>query len=328
MDLTWWIVAIAGCLALALCIVAALSRPVAGRRFRRLANVERITKLPAYVRAVRRRTVATVAALVLLSVGFGCAVVAAARPTGLPTTGRDAASGQPEDVMLCAGAPADDPALTATMRYFAGHVNEFDTQRIGLTSANRRVIPLTRDHQYAATRFAQYGAPVTPQDVAVRQADFAPTATYSDYAQTVDDLLALCLTGFPQFEETGAQRRSVIYVGPAQLPAGDGASLPSLFDADRVRELAEAAGAQVNVLVTGGGGEQLEALAGATGGRFLSADSDVVGPLGEVRDNPPPATPDIGPTVTAAVPESPDLPVVAALLAVAALSVIGVVVRR
>lgn len=314
MDLTWWLVAIVACVALALALSAALLRPAADpRRLRPLANVDRLTALPAYARAMRIRTATTVVTLALLAIVFGGAVIAAARPTGLPTSARSAGSGQPEDIMVCAGAPADDPAMKAALRYFAGHVRTFDTQRIGMTSANRRVIPLTRDRQYAAARFDQY---VQASDV-----------RYSDYAEGVEDLLALCLTGFPNFDEVSAQRRSVIYVGPAELRAPD-ESRPVLFDTDRLKAMAESAGAQVNVLVTGSGSVALDELARDTGGRSYDAQSDVTGHLSEIRDHPPAPTPQAGPTATAAVRESPDVPLTLAILAVAALSLVPLVLRR
>jgi hypothetical protein len=319
MDLRWWVVVIVACVALAVGIVVAMWRPVDtdAQRFRPLANVERLTSLPGYVRAVRVRALTTAATLALLAVVFGCAVMAGARPTGLPTAAQDVESGQPEDVMVCAGAPADDPAMAAAMRFFAGHAATSGTQRIGLTAPNRRVIPLTRDNQFASARFGEYaGAP-----------EFAPEVPYSDYTGSVEDLLALCLTGFPGFESPGAQRRSIVYVGPGGLRGG-GEAQPALFDADRVRAMAQAAGAQVNVVLTGTGGDSLEALARDTGGRSFPAQADVAWALSEIRANPPPPTPDVAETVRAAAPDSPDIPLAVAILAVAALCLIPLAVRR
>ncbi|MDT5193501.1 MAG: hypothetical protein QOH20_255, partial [Mycobacterium sp.] len=58
MDLTWWVVAIAGCVALAICIAAVVFRPMDAerRQLRPLANVDRLTTLPEYVRAARIRS--------------------------------------------------------------------------------------------------------------------------------------------------------------------------------------------------------------------------------------------------------------------------------
>lgn len=321
MGVTWWLIVIVACLGLAAAIVVAM-RPTHPdpSAWRPLANVARLTGLPAYVRAARRRTVRTVATLGLLAVAFGAAALVAARPTGLPSAGYDVRGGQPEDVMVCAGAPPDDPAVAAALRYFAGHATTLDTQRIGLTSTNRRVIPLTRDHQFASERFAAFaGQPIG--------GDFAPPVRYVDYAASVDDVLALCLTGFPDFESVGAQRRSLVYVGPADFgSAAEGRA--SLFEGDGVRAMAAAAGVQVNVLLTGRGGEALEGLARDTGGAAFSAQSDVAARLDEIRDRPPPTTDATADAVRSSVPDTPDLPLLVAVLAIVACSLVPVAVRR
>lgn len=304
MDLRWWPVAIAACLGLALCVAAAL-RPIAAQRrtLRPLANAGRLTELPEYVRAARMRTVAAVVGLALLGVTFAAAVVAAARPTGLPTTARASAAGQPEDIMLCIAPPATAPAAAATLAYFAKQVRTFDTQRIGLTSANRRVVPLTRDYQYAAAEFdAQAGG----------SAAFVAPVSYADYAQSVDDLVALCLTGFPDFDKRTTQSRSLIYVGPDSLRA-PGDVRPALFTPDRVTELATTAGVQVNALVTASAPSALARLAAATGGRAVPAGGDVAAQLTQLRNQPPVPTPGADALTTS--PDSPDLPLAVALLA-------------
>ncbi len=149
--------------------------------------------------------------------------------------------------MLCMGGPSTDSAVGATLRYFADRAKTFSTQRIGLTTPNRRVVPLTRDYQYAAAQFNKYAAASVQSDAAVR---WAPAVSYVDYAGGVEDVLAMCLTGFPSFDQTSAQRRSLIYVGPGSRRA-PGDARPVLFTADAVRDLAKASGVQVNVVTTG-----------------------------------------------------------------------------
>jgi hypothetical protein len=310
-DLTWWVVAIAGCVALAFCIAAVLFRPMDAerRQLRPLANVGRLTTLPEYVRAARIRSSSMVIAMVLLVVVFAAAVIAAARPTGLPSAAGESGAGQPEDVMLCVDGPATDPAASATLRYFAEQVKTFSTQRIGLTSPNRRVVPLTRDYQYAAAQFAGAGD------------GFVAPVSYVDYTQGPEDLLAMCLTGFPGFDQPPEQRRSLIYVGP---DAAD--RRPALFTADRVRELARTAGVQVNVVLTGSDNDTLTALAHDTGGRAFPADADVPAHLADIRANPPAATP-TDDTTPLRPTESPDVPLVVALLAALILAAWPVVRR-
>jgi len=310
-DLIWWVVAIAGCVALAICIAAVLFRPMDAerRQLRPLANVARLTTLPEYVRAARIRSSSMIAAMILLVVIFAAAVIVAARPTGLPSTAGTSGAGQPEDVMLCVDGPATDPPADATLRYFAEQVKTFSTERIGLTSPNRRVVPLTRDYQYAAAQFAGAGD------------GFVAPVSYDDYTQSAQDLLAMCLTGFPAFDQPPTQRRSMIYVGPDADGRG-----PALFTADKVRDLARTGGVQVNVVLTGSDNGTLASLARDTGGRTFSSDADVTAHLAEIRANPPPAvlTDDTTPLKPT---ESPDVPLAVALLA-ALLLAAWPVVRR
>lgn len=306
MDVIYWGVAIVGCVALAACIAAALLPPRRDQpeRLRALANTSRLTGLPEYARAVRRHTVTATAAVAVLVLSFVAAAFAAARPTGLPALDRTAGTEQPEDIMVCVGAPAEDPAVNRTLRYFAEGVRGFGTERIGLTSPDRRLIPLTRDYQYAAGRFAGYAQPQP----------LVSSVSYADYTATIEDVLAMCLTGFPEFDTTAPVRRSLIYVGPGALADGG----PSLFTAQQVRDMAATAGVQVNA-VTDDDGLPVE-LARQTGGR-------VTPDVGDIRSHPPapqPGTDDA--SVRSA--ETPDLLLIMALLGVATMLAWPLVVRR
>lgn len=313
MDLIWWPVAIVGCLALAACIAAAMlplrrDRP---ETLRPLANTRRLTQLPEYTRAARRHLRSSVLVVALLTIAFGAATLASARPTGLPAPGRETAANPPEDIMVCVGGPETDPAVDATLRYFAAAVGEFGTERIGLTSANRRLVPLTRDYQYAAARFAGTAAPLVSP------------VSYTDYAANIEDVLALCLTGFPDTETDAdiAPRRSLIYVGPGTLGGEAG---PTLFTAQQVREMAADAGVQINAITdeTITGAESLPAeLARATGGQ-VHHRGDVTAQLSDIRRHPPPA--DADHNTRAASVETPEV----LLAAAASLTVLAVFLSR
>lgn len=307
MDVIYWGVAIVGCVVLAACIAAALLPPRRDRpeKLRALANTGRLTSLPEYARAVRRHTMTAIAAVVILVLAFVAATFAAARPTGLPALNRAAGTDQPEDIMVCVGAPAEDPAVNGTLRYFAEAVRGFGTERIGLTSPDRRLIPLTRDYQYAAGRFAGYAQPQP----------LVSTVAYTDYTATIEDVLAMCLTGFPEFDTEAPVRRSLIYVGPGTL-AGDGG--PSLFTAQQIRDMAATARVQVNA-VSDGDGLPAE-LASQTGGR-------VAPDVGDIRSQPPAPQPAAeGASVQSA--ETPDLLLIVALLGVVTMLAWPLVVRR
>lgn len=306
MDVISWGVAIVGCVALAACIAAALLPPRRDQpeQLRALANTGRLTSLPEYARAVRRHTVIATAAVAVLVLSFVTAAFAAARPTGLPALNRAAGTEQPEDIMVCVGAPAEDPAVNGTLRYFAEAVRGFGTERIGLTSPDRRLIPLTRDYQYAAGRFAGYAQPQP----------LVSSVAYTDYTATIEDVLAMCLTGFPEFDTEAPVRRSLIYVGPGAL-GGDGG--PSLFTAQQVRDMAATAGVQVNAVTDDGLPAEL---ARQTGGR-------VTPDVGDIRSHPPAPQPGTdGATVRSS--ETPDLPLFVALLGVITMLAWPLVVRR
>jgi hypothetical protein len=226
--------------------------------------------------------------------------------------------------MVCLGAPLTDPAARATLGYFAEHVAGFDTQRIGLTSTNRRVIPLTRDYQYARAAFSTYAQ---ANDRHGDLGPFSPGVPYVDYAEGVDDVLALCLTGFPDFDRRSAQRRSMIYVGPGELRAPD-ERRPALFNDDRVTAMAVAADVQVNTLVTGADSTALAALARDTRGRSFAANSNVAASLAEIRAHPPAVRFGDGDAERSEPTESPDVPLAIALLAAVALAATPVVWRR
>jgi hypothetical protein len=322
----WWAVAIGGCTCLALCIAAVLldRGDVDAQRLRLLANVSRLTGLPEYRRAVRRHTVAAVTAIILLAVTFGAAVIAAARPTGLPSTAQRTAASQPEDVMLCVGGASTDRAVGAALRYFADRVQTLTSQRIGLTSPDRRVVPLTRDYQWAAAQFRDY---TDSSDRPGRAGGTAATVAYVDYAGDVEDVLALCLTGFPSFDRPTAQRRSIIYIGPASLRAA-GETRPTLFTTGAVRDLAQKAQVQINVVRTGPGGARLDDLARQTGGQSFSGDSDVAAHLSEVREHPPAQVAAAQESVEITSAETPDVPLALALTALTALVWWPLAVRR
>ncbi len=326
MDLIWLAVAIAGCIALAICIALVMLHPMDAerRRLRPIANSARLTRLPEYVRARRARTRSAVIAIVLLVVTFAGSVAVAARPTGLPTSASRSEGADPEDVMVCVGAPVADPAVGATLRYFADQMDGFGTARIGLTSPNRRVVPLTRDYQYAKGVFSDYAQPAGQRgDVEA----FAPAVSYVDYAESVEDVLGLCITGFPGFDKPSAQRRSLIYVGPGALESPrDGR--PSLFTAAQIEDMARHADIQVNALVTGSSSAFLSGLVQDSGGQSFSAGADAAAHAADIRAHPPATRSSESDAVRTASVDSPDVPLVIALTAIMLLTWWPVVQRR
>ncbi|KUI27770.1 hypothetical protein AU195_03970 [Mycobacterium sp. IS-1496] len=328
MDLRWWPIAVIGLLVLLGCFALAVWLPLAPdrRSLRPMANIARLIRLPEYARAARLRSVSTIATLVLLVVLFGAAAVAAARPTGADET---FARTHPEDVMLCVADPLTEPTTGALLRQVAEQAGAFETERIGLTSVNTRVVPLTRDYQYAAGRFndlAQASAAPDPDRAVLDQ--FAAPVTYTDYAAGVEDVLSLCISGFPDFEQKSSHRRSVIYLGPTTLRA-PGEQRPALFDAQRVADLADAAGAQINV-ITPAEDPALRALAERTDGQFVIAadESAVRDGLERIDGRPAPLVLADGTRVTGQTQDAPVAVLAVVLVVAAMLSVTLVVLRR
>lgn len=232
--------------------------------------------------------------------------------------------------MLCVGQPVNSAMTAELLDYFARQAStSYQTHRIGLTSVNRRLVPLTRDHQYAAARFSEYAHARPPQT-----ASFSPAVPYTDYAVNVNDTLALCISGFPAVEERSTRRRSVIYLGPSDLRA-PGENRATLFDDGGVRDLAKRAEIQLNVVDTAPSpaSDSLIALTEQTAGRYLAPGTGSGAPklkeaLDTIRTNTPPVRLPGGTVVTADSSDAPAIPLSVALISAAVLSVALLLLRR
>jgi hypothetical protein len=333
MDLKWWPVAIAGlaCLAATFALVMLLPMEQVRRRLRPLANTTRLTRLPEYVRVVRVRTLSMIITTALLVLLFGAAVLATARPTGW--TWEIGTSEPPTDIMLCVGEPVTQQSTGEFLSYFAQQTTTFGTQRIGLTTPNRRVVPMTRDYQYAAGKFGDFAQAANAQPgVSDRKAaSFSPAVSYVDYAPSVEDILALCMTGFPSFEQKSTHRRSLIYLGPSAIRQ-PGEARPSLFTEQRVMDMASTAGIQINgVTPTAPQNDTLRRITESTGGQYFRIDpsgSDLSGRLDSIRDNPPEGELPGGTTLSGWLGDSPTIPLAVSAVATTLLCLSLMVLRR
>lgn len=280
MALMWWPVAILGALCLLGTVALAVLIPT--RRSPgdglALANTIRLSRLPEYRAVLAARTRSTAMVLAVLLALFGATVVASARPS----TNQDTDSR--EDIMLCVAEPATSEATGRFLSYFARQAGSYSVTRIGLTSPNRRVVPLTRDYQFAAERFGDYAQiSQNPSAPPPAQPLTAPVE-YTDYAPTVADVLALCLNGFPGFPAASETDRSVLYLGPGELRA-PGDDRPSLFTDVQVADMARDAGVRIDAIATAGRPTNaLAAAAERTGGLFLRYDpAAATGQLDQIR---------------------------------------------
>jgi hypothetical protein len=122
----------------------------------------------------------------------------------------------------------------------------------------------------------------------------------------------------------------VIYLGPSDLRAA-GERRAALFTDGGVRDLAERAEIQLNVIDTGPSPASgpLVALTEQTGGRYLvPGPRSVTAALNEIRAHTPPARLADGTVVTADFSDAPVVPLAIALLSAAVLSVALLVLRR
>lgn len=332
MALTWWPVAIAGLICAAVAIVLALLLPMeqVRRQLRRMANTSRLTRLPEYARLARARLLSMLVAVALISVLLGASVLASARPAGWWWS--SAPPGPPDDIMLCVGEPVTEPVTGEFLTYFASQARTYGTQRIGLTSPNRRVIPMTRDYQYVAARLGDLSKLSQERDDAVATAaSFTPAVTYVDYASSVEDVLALCMTGFPSFDSTSSHRRSLIYLGSGQLRQPD-ETRPSLLTVDQINAMASKAGVQINAISTSSrNAGALPDIAKTSGGQYFSIDGrgdQLTGDLDLIRNAPPAATAPAEEATTSWFGDAPAVPLGVGVVASMLLCLALMVLRR
>jgi hypothetical protein len=363
-DLRWWAVFAVGAVALVAVIALALLVPMAKvtRVLRPLAHVDRLTGMPEYARIARIQFWSMLVTLILLLALFGTALLTTSRPTGFSSANRNFEAVHPEDVMLCVGQPVTDPTTAGFLNYFAKNVRSFDTQRIGLTSPSLRVVPLTRDTDYAAAEFSRFAGLAAlehtldvdkkldgPQADELRSGinDFSRTVTYDDYARSVQDILALCMTGFPSFEDKSTRRRSLIYLGHSNFRSPE-EERAALFSDQKIKDIAAAAGIQVNVISradinnpTPQANDALAAVAQATDGRFsvynpagtagdtpTGTDPTLASLLDKIRDSPPSVVLPSGTVITRRSWDYHNVPLVASLLMAGLLFISLAVLRR
>ena len=268
-------------------------------------------------------------AVVLVGLLFGAAAIASARPSGWWWS--NAVDEPPLDIMLCVGQPVTDATTGAFLTYFAERARTFGTQRIGLTSPNRRIIPMTRDYQYAAGRLGDLAQLSRGQDEPASAAAFSPAVSYIDYAPSAEDALALCMTGFPSFDSKSSHRRSLIYLGPGQIRASD-ESRRSLLTAEQVASMASVGGIQINALnPSSRAAGALPAIAKASGGQYFSLENRE-NRLGEdldaIMSSPPAASAPADRVATGWFGDAPAVPLAVAVVTSILLCLSLVVLRR
>jgi hypothetical protein len=351
-------------LALAAVIAVAVLTPLppVRRVLRPLANVGRLTSLPLYRSAALARYWSLVATAVLLVVLFASAGVTSARPIGFDSATKNFETLHPQDVMVCIGQPVTDASTAGLLNYYGEQLRGFDNQRIGLTSPTLRVVPLTRDYVYAAATFGEYATLAgikrsidAKQEVANSQiavfnhalSAFSRPVTYIDYAQSMEDVLALCMAGFPSFEGKSNRRRSLIYMGYTNF-RGSAETRATLFSTQQIKDMALSGGIQINGIARTdvasadpAVNESLASIVASTGGHFSSynpagtagvdsgaVDATLATILDTIGDNPPEAVLPNGKLVTQRSWDYPNVPLTISILVAAVLCASLMVLRR
>lgn len=320
MDLKWWPILVAGVVCLAVGVIAAWQLPVqrVQRRLRPLAHVDRLTRLPEFARVQRVYRVSMAISAAMLGIAFLSAIMAAARPVQAASDAAGYDAAHPRDVMLCVGQPVTDPTTAELLRYYADRAEPGPFDALGITSANLRVMPMTRERGFATGRLEYFADMAqiqqdldTRQDVPVEKRielaggidAFARAVTYVDYAPSVEDALALCMTGFPGFENPSEHRRQLVFLGYSRWRDAD-ERRPPLYDSGQIQAMAQRGGVQINVISRADvadsspeANDMMRGLTAATGGSFSlynpagtagsSGGSVLADKIAEINDHPP-----------------------------------------
>lgn len=289
MDLRWSWLLIVGVLGLAVAVLIAWRLPVAKvqRRMRPLANVSRLTRLPEFARVQRVYLISMAVVGSMVAIAFLGAIIAAARPTKLASANDGYDAAYPRDIVLCVGQPVSDPTTADFLNYWAEKAKGATATSFGITSQNFRALPITRDSDYAEQRMRYFAGLAgiqqrldTHQRVPVEQKlelsagmdAFARPVKYADYAPSLEDTLAMCLSGFG--DSSGSHRRQLVYIGYSKFRADD-EKRRSLYDQSQVLAMAQRQGIQINAIsradveqISQAGNDSLRALTEATKGQF------------------------------------------------------------
>ena len=142
------------CLIAAIRAAALLPMARTHRVLRPLAHVDRLTRLPEYVRVYRVYFFSVIlTGALLMAVFFTALTQARDRPEcpHLRTLSRRRIPRMSCCVLASLSVTRLRPVFSTTTRT-TRNLGSADTRRIGLTSTTLRVIPLTRDYRYAADR--------------------------------------------------------------------------------------------------------------------------------------------------------------------------------
>ncbi|MFJ4207496.1 VWA domain-containing protein [Paenarthrobacter sp. NPDC089675] len=278
----WWVFPAA---AVALLIALSVFRKRRPENARLVAHGDRLTGLPAYRHALRKRKALLIIAVVLGAVFLAATATAAARPVQRSTE-------QPEkrnrDIVLCLDVSGSmtgtDAALAAMFQQLA---KEFDGERIGLVifdSSSVQVFPLTDDYEFAAGQLAE-----AQKALDSGAGPFFDGTWNRGGSSLIGDGLASCVQSFPEQPDDNGERSRSVVLATDNFLSGD-----PIFTLPEAAALAKEKRVKVYAINPGDldygndaeqPGAQLKAAAEATGGSYHTLDNSeaVPGIVNEVQ---------------------------------------------
>ena len=274
MELKYWWLLPVGLAVLVTVVVLLWRRRDDAKHELPVAHAERLTALPAYQRAVRRRRkwlTTAVAAVAVLAVSL---LVAAARPVTERTSIPEQLN---RDIILCldvSGSMLDTDEAIVTV--FATLVEKFKGERIGLTifdSSAVTVFPLTDDYDFVAEELK-----IAQKALSIDSSSFEYFAgTYEGSGSSlIGDGLASCINGFPAVGES-ERSRSVILATDNLLagrPLFSLAEATSLAQTAKIRIYSLNPNDYGNSTFFGNAADGLKKTATATGGAYFALESE------------------------------------------------------
>ena len=265
----WW-------LALALLVLAAAAvfffrRPKTSTSSLAVAHSARITTLPSFRKAMRRRLITTLAFLAVIVLTGVSTLVGIARPSWIETVNPEK---KLRDVMLCLDVSGSMLGYDADLlEAYQELVDRFDGERIGLTVFNSTAVsafPLTDDYdmvqnylEEAEEGFRTWGAEGT---------DYSWSTSPSNIggSSLIGDGLVSCVDNFDRQDES--RSRSIIFATDNML-AGD-----PLFELDEATDIAVDSKVRVYSLsppsvLTTTQTKELESVSDRTGGKQFDMGS-------------------------------------------------------
>lgn len=225
----WWVALIL--LALAGLAVFFFRRPRSTESSLAVAHSDRMTSLPGFRRAMRRRLITTIAALAVIALTGVSALVGVARPAWIETVNPEK---KLRDVMLCLDVSGSMLGYDADLlEAYQELVDRFDGERIGMTVFNATAVsafPLTDDYDMVQNYLAEAEEGFRSWGSEGTDYSWATSPPNIGGSSLIGDGLVSCVDNFDRKDED--RSRSIVFATDNML-AGD-----PLFELDEATDIA------------------------------------------------------------------------------------------